>query len=362
MRLRGIAFATCIASCQSTPSFNVCPEHLPNPPSAPQSDDATKFTYALDSILLGDMARGSQFTSTTAWKGFGLNLDGLVTDARSADVCTRGGGAPSSVQVDGFVCNMGGIDNSFGANVIPIFQSADSDPTPSTTFTNLIRSGAFTLQLEIAGLDLSTMSQSSIGLTAQSFASSTFDPVGGSRPTFATSEDWPVLGDLHPDPQTGASFSLAYIDHGTFVARDANLVLSTMHGPRRRLDLHIHHAIVVMDVRGDRAENGALAGVLNVEEFIDDVRSFATAITKSFCDLAFDGIAQQLRQCADILDDGTNRAGKPCNAISLGIGFTARRIANPKRSLPPPVILDPCRPIDAGVDASSDSAVDAPFD
>ena len=64
-----------------------------------------------------------------------------------------------------------------------------------------------------------------------------------------------------------------------------------------------------------------------------------------------DTIKQTIRQASDILQDGTNAAGKNCDAISIGIGFTGKRIGDlkteAKDAVPPP---DPCAAGDGGAD------------
>jgi hypothetical protein len=91
--------------------------------------------------------------------------------------------------------------------------------------------------------------------------------------------------------------------------------------------------------------------VLDTEKLINGLRKVAGRISTSLCGgSTFDGIAQQIRQTSDILADGTNKAGVPCNAISVGLGFTAKRIKNPSKvsplGTPSP---DPCAAGDAGV-------------
>jgi hypothetical protein len=79
------------------------------------------------------------------------------------------------------------------------------------------------------------------------------------------------------------------------------------------------------------------------------------------CGTAADGLAQTIQQTQDILDDGSNRLGPSCDAISIGIGFNAVQIANPTKVIPDPVAPpDPCSPVlDAGTDAPSDATLDA---
>ena len=53
------------------------------------------------------------------------------------------------------------------------------------------------------------------------------------------------------------------------------------------------------------------------------------------------GIAQQIRQAQDILDDGTQGPTKSCNGISVGLGFEAVSVkAGAVLDDPPPP--DPC--------------------
>ena len=63
--------------------------------------------------------KSSSSTDASAWANYGSNIDGLTTNKDSQDVCKRFGGASSSVQSDG----TGGIDNSWGHNVMPMFYS-----------------------------------------------------------------------------------------------------------------------------------------------------------------------------------------------------------------------------------------------
>ena len=84
--------------------------------------------------------------------------------------------------------------------------------------------------------------------------------------------------------------------------------------------------------------------------------ALAAALLTAFTGTAMAGktldtIKQTIRQASDIREDGTNAAGVPCNAISIGLGFTGKRIGQPKTvavdEAPPP---DPCTAGDGGTD------------
>jgi hypothetical protein len=65
------------------------------------------------------------------WETVGWNLDGKCTTATSTDVCTLSAGAALSQQDDG----IGGIDNSFGEYICPIFDTLDGSGECSTKIT-----------------------------------------------------------------------------------------------------------------------------------------------------------------------------------------------------------------------------------
>lgn len=318
------------------------------PSNAAQTPAADVFTYALDTLLLGDTPRAGGAPSTTAWKEYGFDIDGKQTSKDSSDVCQRKAGAGSNVQVDG----TGGVDNSFGANILPIIQSAGSIPNPSEQISNSIKGGSFTIEFKIKGLTKDPK-QTNLGLSAELFAAGVFSEDGG-KPTFTPSDDWPVRPELLKDGMTVASgskvtFPDSYINNGTFVTPQGTVTISLVF-QGVALDLEIQKAVIVMDINGDNANNGTIAGVINTEKLVTGLKSVAGRISKSLCGSAFDGIAQQIQQTSDILSDGSNRSGVPCDAISIGIGFTAKRIANPTKvaglgTASP----DPCAaPMDAG--------------
>ena len=313
-------------------------------PPPPDSGTATTTvqTYALHTIHLGEADRSGTL-STTAWKSYGLNLDGLVTNKDATTVCTLAQGAPKTNQVDGD----NGIDNSFGETLLPIFATILSQQTPSVIETDTIDQGTWTVQLQITGLSADP-NQTAPGLTAQIFTSGQYD---NGTPAFDSTTDWPVLSTSVADGQTIASgskmvFANAFIESGQFVTQNAPdpLVLSlSLNGVP--VELHLHDSTILFQhTVGDDLTNGTIAGVLDTQEFITTLKSVAGQFSTSLCGSAFDGIAQQIQQASDIMSDGTNVAGLTCNGISVGIGFDAKRVANPTKVVPPPPPPpDPCQ-------------------
>ena len=314
----------------------------PPPPSDGSVPPSSVTTFALHTLYLGESDRQNN-PSTTAWKDFGVNIDGLVTTKNSTDVCMLAKGAPSANQVDG----NNGIDNAWGAILLPILQTAASMPTPSLVATDSIDTGQWTMQLQIAGLS-SDPQQSATGLVAQIFSSGQYDD---GTPAFDSTTDWPVLSTSVNDGQTiasgsVASFKSAYVNDGTFVSGPGPdpLVLNiNVNGIA--VSFNVHDAVVTFQHSAPtELTNGTIAGVLDTQEVVTTMKSIAGQFSTALCGAAFDGIAQQIEQAADILDDGTNHAGTPCTGISIGLGFDATEVANPTKVVPPPSPPpDPCQ-------------------
>ena len=88
------------------------------------------------------------------------------------------------------------------------------------------------------------------------------------------------------------------------------------------------------------------------EDEIGDGVAFVVAgsISPMLCGGAtLDTILSVIRQASDIRADGTNGPGAACDAISIGIGFTAKQIG-PAKTLakPTPPAPDPCADAGAG--------------
>ncbi len=330
----------------------------PSPPSGPKTTATTPETFAISTLQLGEADR-SGVASTNAWKAYGYNLDGKVTDKLATDVCTLKSGAPKQNQVDG----NNGIDNAFGSVILPIIVTAASLPTPSTTISQAIDSGSFTIQLQVTGLD-DTPTQTATGLSGQLFASGKYD--GAAAPTFDSSTDWPVNPALLSDGTiAGGSkikFNSAYAVNGTFVSGDLSTggitVTISLVFQGVALALSVNHAVITFDHTGPNdAANGTIAGVINTEELITGLQSVAGRISTSLCGSAFNGIADQIRQASDIISDGTNKAAVNCDGISIGLGFVGKKVMNPTKvsvddAAAPP---DPCTtpPSDGGTDTGT---------
>ena len=314
----------------------------PPPPPDGGAPTSNTYTFAIKTVYLGEAPYGGGAPSASAWKNFGYDVDGLQTTNQSTNVCTLGQGAPKSVQVDG----TNGIDNSWGANILPIVQTAASLPTPSASENAFIDQGGFTLQIQVTGLS-DDPQQSAVGLTSQIFVSGAY---GNGTPAFDSTTDWPVLSTSVKDGKTiasGATVQLAnsYVSNGIFVSGQAGSAVPINFSSNGvTLPLIIHDAVFTFSHPSHAiASYGVISGVLDTNEFVNALKAVAGQISVSLCGSAFDGIAQQILQAQEIMNDGTNGANESCNAISIGLGFDAVLVHDPTTVVnAPPPPPDPC--------------------
>jgi hypothetical protein len=313
---------------------DAAPETQPPPTTLPT-------TFAVHQVFLGETDRSGALSSS-AWKAYGRNVDGLVTTSASTDVCLLTAGSPVANQNDGD----NGIDNGWGSTIMPIIQTAASLPTPSTTITSAIQTGAPTLLIVVSGLT-DDPAETATGLTGEIFLGASIQDAGA--PAFDSSTDWPVLSTSLKDGQTLAGGAIAQFTSGSITSGAFTTGVVSGAVPWSiafqgvPLPLVIHDAVVTFDHADPTdAVNGTISGVLDTQEFLNALQAVAGSISLSLCGSAFDGIAQQIREAQEILVDGTNAPGVPCTGISIGIGFNAKRVANPTTVVQAPPTANPC--------------------
>jgi hypothetical protein len=308
--------------------------------------------YAMHQLFLGDTDRTGT-PSADAWKSFGYDLDGKVTLASSTDVCTLVPGSSKQVQVDG----NGGIDNSWGANIMPIITTLDS--TASQAVNQALQAGAWTQLTYVVGFDDSAGNMTSaLGLTGVELTGAQYP----GTPSWDLSTNWPVApvyingcspttgcpSGTNPISSAQFTFPMAFQANGTFVTGTPGPMSIEVDVGGQPLVLHIQSAVITFDPQVPGAvTNGVIAGVVSTQDLIAGLQQVAGHISTSLCNgSAFQSIATQIEQTSDIVLSGatvSNTPGSACNAISLGMGFDATEIAPPSTiaapSSPPP---DPC--------------------
>ncbi len=310
----------------------------PKEPSGAGAGTGDTKTFAVNALFLGETDRSSAIVKD-AWKDYGYNLDGLITTKDSKDVCTRFQGADSAKQEDG----KEGIDNAFGRTILSFILGLV--PTPSKTLNDSINGGSFTILLETKGLS-DDPHQNATGLSARLLIGGGLDK--DVKPDFNSGTfDWPYRADpIIP-------ISGAYINDGTWVNGSGGATVQlSLFIQGVALSLSIKRAVITFKHDSPNSiTNGTIAGVINREELVSGIEKVAGRISAQLCSgSTLDTIKTTIRQASDIMDDGSNKPGVECNAISIGIGFTGKKVGDAKtvakEGTAPP---DPCTtPQDAG--------------
>lgn len=290
----------------------------PPGPGAAHSGDGGGAVLAVSRIWLGDTDRTGARDSG-AWRAFGYDIDGLETMASSTDVCQPVGDGPdASIAADGDR----GRDNAFGQRIVPILQNVVE--SPSDAVSGAISDGTFTVLLRIDALGAGP---GYYPLQTRLYGGDRLD--GG--PAFDGSDAWPVMPELLEDgdiERPRIAFAESYVTADTWVSGppapvDIVLVLAGY-----RVELHLEAAVISVDLASDRRSGrGTLAGVVGAEELVSEVRRLVSGISADFCDLdALDPLLDQIREAADILEDGTQDASATCDGISVGLDFDVEEV------------------------------------
>jgi hypothetical protein len=352
--LGAIAFAIPGCSSDSSTSAPASAGKVPPQPEGPATTGTDERTFALNALYLGEADR-SGVKNKDAWKSYGYNLDGLISKVETKDspdlakVCNRAAGAPATVHNDGNE----GIDNAFGKEILKLLDPFA--PTPSKSLTDAIVKGDFTIMLKVKGLT-DDAAQTNTGLSGTLLVGGAFSE-SGATPSFSPSDDWPYRADPQV-PITGA-----YINKGVFVngAGGAKVELAlSIQG--QTLSLTINKALITFTHKPPNdIVDGTIAGVIDTAQFVEGISSVAGRFSKDLCSgTTVEGIKDSIRQASDMLADGSQAAGVACTGISVGLGFTGKRVANPTKTasegtVPPDPCTTPDPPADGGTDAGADA-------
>jgi len=293
----------------------------PPPSTGAPTRSTAKHAFAIRVLFLGDTNRTS-VASPDAWRTLGYDLDGRASGSTSADHCALRQGADPRVRADG----ERGIDNTFGAHVLP--QLVLVDPALSRATNEALAAGRANTLLEVTGLDLDpTQTASQLGARAFTATSRT------SRPAWNGGDELSVLPSALVDGTTfgsgaKATFREAYVSQGVVVARAGVLHVRVPTG-QGVLPITIRNATVSFKkpTAGVDTTDGTIAGTVDVEELLLALRAEAGRISTMLCEgTRYDDLAESIRLAADMLTDGSNTPGTSCDALSIGLGFVATEI------------------------------------
>jgi hypothetical protein len=319
---------------------------VPPGPSAGSPPDGTQANIqAFSRIFLGDTDRQGT-PSNDAWMSYGFDLDGLSSTETNTYHCQP---VPGAKKKDVFVNGIGGVDNSFGRNIVQIIASVVSNPTDAITQSINNGEKEFLLALNKLGAKPDYSGMQTQFFAAQGEADASGHLVG---PTSAQQADgsftWhPFPELLAPDGSSKTLFPQSYLAGNTWVsgAFDATIPFPMTLQGIALFPLTIHHATIAMKLSDDHKTSvgGNIGGVLVTEEFIKAFQQVAGSLSSSLCSgSTFDSIAAQYRQASDIMSSGKQDPTATCDAISIGLGFetTAALLGDP--APPAQAIPNPC--------------------
>jgi hypothetical protein len=296
------------------PDGNIAPNAgiLPARPSSGGVAGSERTVLAISRLYFGDTDRSGSPCSG-AWNAYGLDIDGKDTTVTSTDVCTPVAGASCQTPQDG----ENGIDNSFGANLLPIATTLVS--TYTQTANESLTAGDSTLLIAVDGLGSAA--------TYTSLPGTLLHALPMNRPRW----DGTDVRAVDQASEPGVALSGGYMNNRVWVGAapaDDTLALDlhvTVQG-QQLPPLPIHHVQISMQVaaNGSSATSGTLSGIVTTADAAAwGAAWFAGAGPHPCDDPAVQSITQQIIQAADIMTDGTNGPGETCDAISIGLGFDA---------------------------------------
>jgi hypothetical protein len=245
------------------------------------------------------------------------------------------GGSPEVSVPDGD----DGIDNAFGANIMPVLL--DLEHVGSKPIEGGLAAGDFTLLFAIDGLG---PDHDYNPLPARFYRGAKLDHA----PLFDGTDAWPVTRDSLSDPSdlrsSIAPFAQSFVVDDTWVSALGHLTINLPFFGQR-LTLPIEHAVATMRLSADRrsATQGTISGVIRPEALTSQAARIAGALSKDYCTgMVPEQIALGVQKTADIMLDGSSGIdSEVCTAISIGLGFEAKRVTlgGVKSDPAPP---DPC--------------------
>jgi hypothetical protein len=314
----GSAGTTTSAGAGGAPAGDARP---PSPGAMVAPDGEGSVVFAISKLYMGDTDRDGTPDAANGWKQYGFDIDGKISTATSTDLCKPvDDAAPTNVYPDGY----GGIDNAFGKNTLPMLLGVDS--LYSSEQNDQILEGKSTMLLDLENLGGGTVYDP---LVSRIYTGGDL----GSPPLFDGSDAWPVDPSSLTDPAdiTSAKVTItnSYVIGDTWVGQVSGGFPLTLRLTGLPIQMVIQNAVIAMqlDASHTSATGGTISGVIATDAFVSAVKEAAGLFDPSLCSgSTIDSILEQVAQASDILQDGTQDPTKPCDGISIGLGFDASQV------------------------------------
>jgi hypothetical protein len=316
----------------------------PDPPVGADGPSLSPLVFALHSIDLGDQ-------DTTP----GYDLDNVCTCLDDAGPSCAG----ASTQVSTY-CDLpsGPGNEGIDAQAAKFFELIElpvgASIFGSSVFSQQADSGAWSLLVQLDGWS-GLPDDPAVGVAL--FPS----PGLGKQPAWDGTDGWPVsaasVGDAGVSTPRFVSNG-AYVSGGTLVAALPTVALTLQGGGMCTITLYLTAGVLTGQLLQSSGQWHLKSGILAARWALADVfKSLSSYRDNNGTPVCtnqaptYDFAKQAICQDADILVDGTQPRSAPCDALSIGLGFTAD-----------PALLGPVVPPEAptaGCPAATDPANDA---
>jgi hypothetical protein len=311
----------CLGSLAASSRAAACPSGgAATPPCTSEPYSGPPAIFAVSRLYLGDTDPKTGDFSSSAWKSLGYDIDGTISKASPPGLCKPAGGGTASVHNDG----TGGIDNSFGANLLPIITGLVSNP--SELLDRDLVDGRWSILFRVEGLGDASCYPS---LAASMLAAGDL----GGAPKLDGSDRWPVrceslagCGEGRPSLEAPLdALPVSFVVDRTWVSGPRTTLTLTLELGRVPIRLDLAAALVTLDLaRGDASPRGIISGVVPTAQMVEAMRAIVVALEPASCGSeTLASIASTVEGASDILADGTQDPGRTCDGISIGIGFDA---------------------------------------
>lgn len=315
-------------------------KHAGPPAAGPTqpADGTGPSVFAMKRLYVGDVDRFGAPDKVNGWKSFGYDIDGKISTATSTDLCAP---LDNASKTDVYPDGNDGTDNSFGANLLPIFTALDTNFSQATDIQ--IKAGLSTLLFSVEKLGPAADYNPVI---VQAYVGANL----GDTPKFDGSDAWPVAPESLSNPSdlsqgSKTQFANSYVVGNTVVMKGTGPLNVPVVVSSYPLTFVIQNPIITFVLSADHksATNGTISGVLDTAQLSDSFRTLAARVDPTFCSgSTIDSIINQIAQASDILSDGTQDPTKSCTGISVGLGFDLGSVTLGPIAPKAPVMPNPC--------------------
>jgi hypothetical protein len=288
--------------------------------------------------------------STTAWREWGFDLDGRCTGLEESrtgvDTCTRATGSDQDVLVDGDLCR----DNQFGGRLVPLIKVSSANFEDDSNKS--LAKGTNTWLIRIDDLDDGADDAYAPGRIYSSGVLEKTDPplkLDGTDVRTVQSDSIEG-GDLE---KAKVNLLGGYLRGNVWVSGDGDdFAIPIPMGGSAAVGMPLVKARMTIQLAVDHLSTAdcLIGGALPVASIDTVIKPIAS--TLGFCPGTplYESMRATLLKFPDVVvgSPTLNDPSKPCDGLSLGIGFETVRMVAPT-TIVPPVALPPGKCGDAGI-------------